>query len=913
MADPTTCIDPDKPGEGCYNVFPSKESIGLCSKCKLVSEAEPGSGASIEKESWPQCKDCGVCARRMTGSRCGRCQVAFDAKNGIVDETVRMAQQKRTEAFNHRLHHGPPKIPTQAQENPLAKGVMHSQIALTTGSVQHAKQLASGSSNAAQGRNFVVNIQPRLRSKIDAFLGPNTFQYNEATTMDEIIDANLVAWNAKWEKKHSRSLAREDTDLRWHSNRNIIVGTEHLTLGEFYDTHRRTGVSEAYFEKLPKHVPIFKNTKHPVLALELWIDVDSFYDRTEGAMETSFTSTAKDGKGKKRGLSSAQDDHQIKRIRAGGNTMMLQSTYQHRSSFQPIPDKVSTVQLLLGICKTAVTTGEVDISWPKSAETELLTATLSDKHFAKGATKFVYKLAFKTRPDLHVAKRFFNVGSPDEETVNPAANYNNLYADLCRLKVGQWFLDKFYERARSLGQEVADNFEFVDALIAKEVVDAEHEPSPASGFESHEVGLDVNDHSEGGVFWLIEPRRTIHVDRYSGTMVQQRGRGKQQQTMNAFAHFVYGWSDGKVVMADLQCVLRDKRNGNVLFDVMTHTPEGNSGVGDHASEGIKAFEQQHICQDICRVLKLDVELPIKHVALPPEGQSGNVDDDDDDLYGDNKTPFNGWRNSIPDLPGIRAEDLTTLHSLSKHCNILSFADCHLDRPLNQLQDDMTVVAPAADSESEQGYTHLRAAPTLERTPHWNSAFYDRDQVIADELVRSSTREVAGLSPVPIAVDVHACAAGARAYAARKTSASHNGTRPLHHGTGSQSPPAPAQAPATSLSPGPTAPEAEPPSQASPPAQHAPTIVPAVVPAAVANVGTSSAPPGAILQQGLETFDASTFDPSSPASWVALGNAWSVTHRYIPSQEELMQFTLSGGLMGLLPIASQFDAQQMDVW
>ncbi|KAH9951631.1 hypothetical protein B0H21DRAFT_842455 [Amylocystis lapponica] len=129
----------------------------------------------------------------------------------------------------------------------------------------------------------------------------------------------------------------------------------------------------------------------------------------------------------------------------------------------------------------------------------------------------------------------------------------------------------------------------------------------------------------------------------------------------------------------------------------------------------------------------------------------------------------------------------------------------------------------------------------------------------------------------------------------------------HHGAGSQSPPAPA----TSLSPGPTAPEAEPPSQASPPVQHAPTIVPAVVPAAVANVGTSSAPPGAILQQGLETFDASTFDPSSPASWVALGNAWSVTHGYIPSQEELMQFTLSGGLMGPLPIASQFDAQQMD--
>ncbi|KAH9936957.1 hypothetical protein B0H21DRAFT_758294 [Amylocystis lapponica] len=133
-----------------------------------------------------------------------------------------------------------------------------------------------------------------------------------------------------------------------------------------------------------------------------------------------------------------------------------------------------------------------------------------------------------------------------------------------------------------------------------------------------------------------------------------------------------------------------------------------------------------------------------------------------------KTPFNGWRNSVPDLPGIRAEDkenLATLHSLSKHRNILSFADCHLDRrPLNQLQDDMTALAPAADSE--QGYTHLRDAPAPERTPHWNSAFYDRDQVIADELARSSTRAAAGLCPAPTAVDAHARAAGARACAAR---------------------------------------------------------------------------------------------------------------------------------------------------
>ncbi|KAI0923430.1 hypothetical protein AcV5_008981 [Taiwanofungus camphoratus] len=62
------------------------------------------------------------------------------------------------------------------------------------------------------------------------------------------------------------------------------------------------------------------------------------------------------------------------------------------------------------------------------------------------------------------------------------------------------------------------------------------------------------------------------------------------------------------------------------------------------------------------------------------------------------------------------------------------------------------------------------------------------------------------------------------------------------------------------------------------------------------------------QKGLDAFDASMFDPSSPASWEALGNAWAVTHGYMPSQAELMQFTISGGLMGLLPVSTGFDMQ-----
>ena len=43
--------------------------------------------------------------------------------------------------------------------------------------------------------------------------------------------------------------------------------------------------------------------------------------------------------------------------------------------------------------------------------------------------------------------------------------------------------------------------------------------------------------------------------------------------------------------------------------------------------------------------------------------------------------------------------------------------------------------------------------------------------------------------------------------------------------------------------------------------------------------------------GLGSFDYSTFDPTSPSSWEALGNAWAATNGRQPLQEELMMFVM----------------------
>lgn len=56
-------------------------------------------------------------------------------------------------------------------------------------------------------------------------------------------------------------------------------------------------------------------------------------------------------------------------------------------------------------------------------------------------------------------------------------------------------------------------------------------------------------------------------------------------------------------------------------------------------------------------------------------------------------------------------------------------------------------------------------------------------------------------------------------------------------------------------------------------------------------GSDALPRGREGPGGLESFDYSTFDPTAPASWEALGKAWAVTNGRPPTQEELMMFVM----------------------
>ena len=63
-------------------------------------------------------------------------------------------------------------------------------------------------------------------------------------------------------------------------------------------------------------------------------------------------------------------------------------------------------------------------------------------------------------------------------------------------------------------------------------------------------------------------------------------------------------------------------------------------------------------------------------------------------------------------------------------------------------------------------------------------------------------------------------------------------------------------------------------------------------AAFATTGSGSAEPHQDASEaGLQAFDYSAFDPTSPSSWEALGKAWAATNGRSPTQEELMMFVM----------------------
>ncbi|KAK6974144.1 kinase-like domain-containing protein [Favolaschia claudopus] len=417
--------------------------------------------------------------------------------------------------------------------------------------------------------------------------------------------------------------SRDHIALRLLGNVGVEPHSTLGTLGNFFDVHDR--IHSNHPKKMLQGPPTLK-LRSPAIYLEGLILVKEFEEQTGYkvpyfVLNDNVTSV-------------------VKRTRCECFSICINDISNHApaqlttNSFAPLRSEIgelpgfSKVSFLFATISVA-RDGSVDISFPDLAATPSV-CILQDSPLGQGKTKNVYKVIYEGMP--WVAKRFKDIGA-GEGQVEIAENSAHLMEEVTRLGKTDIYLKGFVAEANNRG---VSNLALTNFKLGVEIVQDGCDPSPASGvsLDQYQAACNATAGSESGVsavkiLWLFEPRRTTKVEHWSGTNEYPAWPQKKLgSTLNAFTHYVYQISQETTVLADLQTSAAVNENGdglNVLFDVMMHTTDGASGVGDHGQEGIDHFVDSHECVERCAGLKLSREGFKKGLELG----DGSDDDEDD--------------------------------------------------------------------------------------------------------------------------------------------------------------------------------------------------------------------------------------------------------------------------------------------
>ncbi|KAG6907096.1 hypothetical protein DXG01_010545 [Tephrocybe rancida] len=427
-------------------------------------------------------------------------------------------------------------------------------------------------------------------ASVDPTFGRSGRPWGKEEYLTEVVDDSLKTLNQIWEKDHPISLIRDEIDLRFSGNKVFHHGTQHGTVGDTFDLYMTGDMAHLYKPGVPQGKT---SASLPQMHMELVINKVAFDKRAralQGTADDEIEITLTRKSTRKRGLSSSSQTQSIlqtvpsKKARSRKDYSVLasrfvRSTLPNRKSSQDDYRKLLFVRADAGFIAD---TSDVEIAWRPDEESTTESGLISKSPMAKGATKTAHKFMINDETESFVAKRFFDVGSG---SVDNATNSHLLGQELIQLKQGQWFLTLFLESVDEKGLDVCKDIKFSEGFLIKEQFD---------GFEAR----------EDAPVWLVELRRTTSVVKFSGTLVHPKREDKAGKTITAFAHFVYEVSQKTMVATGSPMSAKGGRVITVLFDLMTHTSDTSSGVGDHGEDGIATFVEQHICDFFCRSLDL---------------------------------------------------------------------------------------------------------------------------------------------------------------------------------------------------------------------------------------------------------------------------------------------------------------------
>ncbi|KAJ6463845.1 kinase-like domain-containing protein [Mycena vitilis] len=615
----TRCIGKEL-GDGCNGDYPRKDFEGLCARCIMLDSLAGDPTEYARRAEFTQCLDCGAAAKNFTGHQCGTCRRLYETATGQRDPTLVLAEQAFGQAFQEKMNAGKAKkkllaanaTPAWAQPVPVAatswKGVasVAPSLELTTSNLNQLRNSAKGK----LGRMITVNMVSIIGNANAVWLPDVSSVFHEDTPVGDITQNALDTINETWETSSGSSLVRRDVFLLWHKNQSLLPGALEGTIGELYDQHREDYNFKVYFENIPQK---WRHLKGESVCFNLLIDVAHFESRTNTAAPHSAT-------GKRAAPDGGKVAHQVvKRVRTSLNSSVpVASTatgraMPRRTRLQAVSGTATKISLHVASVVTGVVDGQVTVDWDSGDKRE---AILDDEAFAAGKTKKVYHISLGGKK--YVAKRFFEIGN-GRDVVSMDENSTQLTKEMIRLAQGQWFLNKFYERAEETSAQVSSDFMFSDGLLVQEIIgECALTPSPASGVPMPAF-LDMTAASpDGAITWLLEPLRASSVDRWSGTLEHRPHSDKAGRTIDAFMHFAYIYSQQSLIFADLQSTRGRAPSGegaSILFDVMTHTHSQDSGVGDHGPSGIKSILDGHACSTVCDALQMGEEHALGREAV----------------------------------------------------------------------------------------------------------------------------------------------------------------------------------------------------------------------------------------------------------------------------------------------------------
>ncbi|KAJ7577391.1 kinase-like domain-containing protein [Mycena floridula] len=457
---------------------------------------------------------------------------------------------------------------------------------------------------------ITVAWQVRLSSHpkvIDARFASSITKWSSSIYMKDIKADIVDTLCVQWTRMYGLPLLPDEVEYRFSPNRGLKPNTLGFTLGEFW-----TFYSQPSTVDLISNIPtVFKPIggtkgrprKDPIICFDMYVEfetVSSLQHYMSNIHRVSLFS----------GLNEQRTTRTSNSLRLNVLPAPPLSLFKpsSRATFATIQN-LSPISLRRILCRANSLTGQCTFVGTNT----VVHGDIMEKPFSKGTMKEAYDLTTTDGQQL-VAKKFFrlsasetNLDSFDEaESVSIVANRKEIEGEAIRLSQGRWFLDTFFGFCKTQPEVSVDSMIiFAEAFLGVTII---------KHFDDDQIT------ESDGITYLIEKKRPTTVSKFSGTLTHQAQRHNlQSHTVSAFAHFAFVHSQRSLVFADLQGKLIllistlahvNGKDVMVLFDVMTHTTSGDSGVGDFGEEGIASFVRDHSCLQVCLKLGLDTSMPM---------------------------------------------------------------------------------------------------------------------------------------------------------------------------------------------------------------------------------------------------------------------------------------------------------------